>query len=148
MPEYSDIYVITEKRDRATVERFLRHFLPQRTESAEEYEIPQYSTTPEKVFKTDHELIEYCENNKEIEHSIYWQATGGKKPEHGMVFYLKDGYAIYGLSTDAENVVFAKNLLEELKEFINSNHGYIAHEASPDVNNYSDFLEQEKMHKP
>ena len=46
MPEYSDIYIITEKRDKAIVESFLQHFLPEREESAEEYEIPQYSENP------------------------------------------------------------------------------------------------------
>ena len=147
MPEYSDVYVITEKRDRTTVESFLQHFLPEREESAEEYEIPQYSENPKIIFEKDHELIKYCELNKDVEHSIYWRATGGRKPEHGMLFFLKDGNAIYGLSTDAENTQYAKALLEELKAYFGSQHGYIGHEASPNVNNYVEFLEQEKIHE-
>ena len=148
MPEYSDIYIITEKRDKATVEDFLQHFLPQREESADEYEVPQYSEKSEIIFKKAPELVEFCEVNKNIEHSIYWRALGGAKPEHGMVFYLADGNTIFGLSTDAENQQYAKSLPDEMKTFFKVSHGYIGHEAPPDVNNYAEFLEQEKRHEP
>jgi len=47
MPEYSDIYVISDKRDKNTIDLFLEHFLPKREESADEYEVPQYSENPE-----------------------------------------------------------------------------------------------------
>lgn len=147
MPEYSDIYIITGKRDRATVEKFLQHFLPQREESADEYTVPQYSDNPEIIFNKAYELVEHCEINSNVDHSIYWRARGGRKPEHGMVFYLEDGNAIYGLSTDAENHRYAKSLLHEMKTFFNVSHGYIGHEASPDVKNYTEFLEQEKKHE-
>lgn len=147
MPEYSDIYVISEKRDRKTIEAFLNNFLPEREESADEYEVPQYSDNPELMFSEARELIEYCEDHKNIEHAIYWRASGNSKPEHGMVFYLSDGFVVYGLSTDASNQQYAAQLLVELKKYFNTTHGYIGHEASPDVDSYSEFLEQEVAHQ-
>lgn len=147
MPEYSDIYVISDKRDSKSIEAFLDHFLPHRTESADEYEVPQFSDSPKVLFKTAQELIEYCEENRDIEHSIYWRATKSSKPEHGMVFYLNDGFVIYGVSTDASDQEYAAYLLNKLKKFLNATHGYIGHEASPDVDSYSEFLEQEMVHQ-
>ncbi len=147
MPEYSDIYVISDKRDGKTIEKFLQDFLPNREESADEYEVPQFTDKPEVIYKKDRDLIQHCEKNKNIEHAIYWRATNGSKPEHGMVFYLSDGFVIYGLSTDAANQEFAAELLIEMKKYLNTAHGYIAHEASPDVENYSGFLQQEVAHQ-
>ena len=148
MLEYSDIYVISDKRDRKTIEKFLNDFLPNREESADEYEVPQYSDNPEVIFGKAAELIDYCEKNTNIEHAIYWRATENSEPEHGMVFYLKDGFVVYGLSTDASNQEYAAALLNELKEYFSTTHGYIGHEASPDVESYSEFLRQEVAHQP
>jgi len=86
MPEYADIYVISQKRDGNTISEFLDLFLPIRVESTDEYGIPQYSDSPEVVFNTAEQLIEFCCVNKLEEHAIYWRALEGKKPEHGMVF--------------------------------------------------------------
>ena len=147
MPEYSDIYVISDKRDRKTIDKFLRDFIPNREECADEYEIPQFSAKPVIVFKKADELIDYCEKNKNTEHAIYWRSIKGSRPEYGMVFYLSDGYVIYGLSTDATNQKYAMNLLEEMKEYFGSGHGYIGHEASPDVDSYTAFLKQEAAHQ-
>jgi hypothetical protein len=148
MPEYSDIYVISEKRDSETVTKFLNHFLPEREESADEYEIPQYSDSPELILTKANELVEYCCNNKSTEHAIYWRGLNQRKPEHGMIFYLQDGNVIYGLSTDASDSKFANELLLNLKEHVGTNLGYIGHEASPDVDDLNEFKQQIAIHKP
>jgi len=148
MPDYSDIYVISSLRDPQTVNKFLNHFLPKRRESADEYEVPQYSETPSIIYKKANDLIEYCACNKSEEHSIYWMAMGGGKPEHGMVFYLQDSNVIYGLSTDASDQDYAKQLLNEMKVFFDSDFGYIGHEAAPDASSLMEFKEQINAHKP
>ena len=148
MPEYSDIYVISDKREKSTVEDFLDHFLPRREESADEYGVPQYSENPEILFDNADALIEYCAKHKNTEHAIYWRALDNKKPEHCMVFYLADGNVIYGLSTDAIDQPYAKRLLEEMKSFLGTDLGYIGHEASPDVSNLKEFKKQMDVHKP
>lgn len=148
MPEYSDVYVISDKRDKNTIELYLDRFLPRREESADEYEVPQYSENIEVVFNTANELIEYCAKNKNTEHSIYWRAVDNGKPEHSMVFFLEDGYVIFGLSTDAIDQPYANRLLGEMKDFFGTDLGYIGHEASPDVNNLAEFKVQIETHKP
>lgn len=148
MPEYSDIYVISDKRDRGTLNKFLDNFLPDREESADEYEIPQYSDSPDSILSSAGELVDYCCENKTSEHAIYWRAPKQRKPEHGMVFYLADGNVIYGLSTDASDSKFANDLLTRLKTHVGSALGYIGYEASPDVENFDEFKQQIKIHKP
>lgn len=148
MPEYADIYIISEKRDRAAVEGFLGRFLRRRAESADDYPVPQYSENPEIVFERAADLIDYCDANRGTVQSIYWRALGDSKPEHAMVFYLKDGNVIYGLSTDASDQNYAKNLLKDLKDHFNAEHGFIAHEAAPDAEDHAEFLAQEKVYKP
>ena len=148
MPEYSDIYVISDKRDENTVEGFLDQFLLEREESADEYEVPRFLEFPDIVFSKAFELVKYCSTNKNVEHSIYWRALNEKKPEHGMVFYLKDGNVIYGLSTDASNSSYAQDLLLQLQKYLGSSLGYIGHEASPDVENLNGFKQAIESHKP
>ena len=148
MPEYSDIYVISEKRDSRTIDAFLDRFLAKREESADEYEYPQYADNPETVFRNVSEIIAKCIENKTAEYGIYWRATENAEPEHAMVFFLSDGHVIYGLSTDASHQSYAKQLLSELKDLLGSQLGYIGHEASPDVTNLHEFKLQIEAHNP
>lgn len=146
MPEYADIYVISQKRDEATIFGFLNLFLPARKEYTDEYEIPQYSDSPVLMFDTAKKLIEYCCVNKSEAHTIYWNALEEKKPEHGMVFFLSDGNVIYGLSNDARNRALTKKLLDKAKDYLGSDLGYVGHEASPDCDDFDSFVEQTKIH--
>jgi hypothetical protein len=148
MPEYADIYVISEKRNFTTVINFLDQFLPEREESADEYELPQYSDSPDLIFSRANDLIEYCSNNESAENSIYWRALKQKKPEHGMVFFLRDGNVIFGLSTDASDIEFARQLLIDLKKNLGSKLGYITHEAPPAAANLNEFKQQIEIHAP
>jgi len=147
MPECSDIYVISEKRDLKTVEGFLDKFAPKREESAVEYEVPQYSENLKLMFKSAVELIRYCIKNSSTEHTIYWRALDDNKPEHAMVFYLEDAYVIYGLSTDAMDQKYVKSLLEHMKSYLGSSLAYIAHEASPTAGTLKEFEAQIELHK-
>ncbi|KAF0805880.1 hypothetical protein A6D6_01936 [Alcanivorax xiamenensis] len=147
MPEYSDIYVISDKRDEKTVEDFLNCFLPDREESADEYEIPQFSESPDVVYSKALELVKYCSANQRAEYAAYWRAVNQGKPEHAMVFYLKDGHVIYGLSTDAGDEAFANGLLAELKAFLGAEFGYIGHEASPDAADLPEFMREMENHQ-
>ena len=139
MPEYADIYVISERRTQSSINGFLNHFLPLREESADEYCIPQFSDDPEFTYEHAVDVIKYCEENKSEEHAIYWRATNERKPEHAMVFFLSDGYVIYGLSTNARYEDYTASLLNELKQFLDTELGYIAYEACPDAESYIEF---------
>jgi len=148
MPSYSDIYVISEKRDRQTIEEFLNEFLPARDETADEYEFPQYSDNPEVMFRTADEALKKSINDRELDYRIYWRALNDAKPEHAMVFFLADGYVIYGLSTDDAHPEYASDLLSKMKSFLGSSLGYIGHEASPDAENIEQFKREIDAHQP
>jgi len=60
MPSYSDIYVISDKRNFETIEGFLNEFLPLREESADEYEFPKYADNPETIYREVNELLGKC----------------------------------------------------------------------------------------
>jgi hypothetical protein len=146
LPEYLDVYVISSDRNAHSAFRFLDRFLPERQESAEEYEIPQYSNPSEAVLKTDKEIVGYCCENKNVDYRIYWRNSTDSKPEHAMVFFLRDGSVIYGLSTDASAPEYAKTLLSKLKTELNTNYGYIVWESSPDADTFEDFLAEAEKH--
>jgi len=148
MPSYSDIYVISEKRDRETVEEFLNEFLPVRDETADEYEFPQYSDSAEVIFHTAEEAVGKCIDERDLDYRIYWRALSEAKPEHAMVFFLADGNVIYGVSTDDAYPEYASELLLKLKSFFGSSLGYIGHEASPDAENIEQFKREMGVHQP
>lgn len=148
MPSYSDIYVISEKRNRETIGLFLNEFLPTREESADEYEFPQYAEAPEVIYRKVEEALEKCIAEKNTDYGLYWRALGENKPEHAMVFFLADGNVIYGLSTDDAYPKYAAELLEKMKSFLGSELGYIGHEASPDASNLEQFKVEINAHKP
>lgn len=148
MPSYSDIYVISEKRDLKTINEFLNEFLPARDEAADEYEFPQYSDNPEIIFRSAEEALRKSIDDCELDYRIYWRALNEAKPEHAMVFFLSDGYVIYGLSTDDAYPEYAADLLSKMKSFLGSTLGYIGHEASPDAENIEEFKREIDVHKP
>lgn len=148
MPSYSDIYVISERRDFKTINEFLNKFLPARDETAVEYEFPQYSDNPEIVYRSAEDALRKSINEHELDYRIYWRALNEAKPEHGMVFFLSDGYVIYGLSTDDSYPEYAAELLSKMKSFLGSDLGYIGHEASPDAENLQQFKREIDVHQP
>ena len=94
------------------------------------------------------EALEININDRSINYRIYWRAVNNAKPEHAMVFFLSDGYVIYGLSTDASHPDYASSLLLEMKLFLGSELGYIAHEGSPDAENLEQFKKEINDHQP
>lgn len=142
MPEYFDVYVISDRRNVSDVYSFLDHFLPDREASADEYDIHDDIDGISQSFTTDNDAVNYCCSHNYIDHRIYWRNSTNGKPEHANVFFLKDSYVIYGLATDAENNDYANDLLKKMKIFLNSSIGYIAHESSPDSDSYDEFINE------
>ncbi len=140
--------VISEKRNRRTIDLFLNEFLPVREETADEYKFPQYAESPDIIFHKAKEALEKCIAEKYIDYGLYWRALEKKKPEHAIVFFLADGNVIYGLSIDDAYPEYAAELLEKMKLFLDSGLGYIGHEASPDTSNLEQFKFEINAHKP
>jgi hypothetical protein len=142
LPEYSDIYVISDRRNISDIYSFLDRFLPDREESADEYEVHDGINGITLSFTHDNEVIKYCCSHSHVDHRIYWRNSMNSKPEHANVFFLNDSYVIYGLATDAENKGYAKDLFDSLKIFLNSRIGYIGNESSPNSVSYDEFISE------
>ena len=147
MPSYFDIYVITSKRTETEIESFLDEFVPHCEEHTDEYVFPQYSENPDITYTEAKEIISVCCGSVNSEYGIYWRSIKRQKPEYGMIFFLKDGHVIYGLSTDDTHPEYAVELLNKLKAYTGSSLGYIGHEASPDASDMEEFKGQIEVHK-
>jgi hypothetical protein len=129
VPEYADIYVLGGKRCTNAIIDFLDHFLPSRRESADEYEVPQYSKTPYIVFNTADELIAYCCQNPKEPHTIYWQNDA--EDEHAVILFLKDGGLVFGISTPADNHSKVDAVSNELGSFFGTDEVIVTYEDLP-----------------
>ena len=129
MPEYADIYGLSETRTQGEIQRFLDRFLPSRIESADEYEVPQYSNSPHTVFQSADQLITYCCENPTQVHAIYWRSDS--VPRHGEVFFLSDGNLIFGISTPSEDHVSVDTTARDLCSFLSSCDVFVTYEDVP-----------------
>lgn len=142
----ADIYVIKKTRSKKLVNDFLDHFLPNRKEIADEYFIPEYSTNPTHEFHNADELMSFLEINVNYSNRIYWINIDEKNPnKHGMIFYNKDGTIVFGISRNADdsgnlNTENENQCLSEMKNYFNTNLGYIDYE-NPPAESYNRFIE-------
>jgi hypothetical protein len=129
---WADIYVLTKKRNPALIFGFLNEFLPGRIETADEYEIPRYSSSPTRVFDKADALIQYCCSHQDVEQAVYyWSNESENEPRSAMIFFTEDGHLILGLSTDASSL--EDHYLTSLIDFCDSQVGYIAYESPPEM---------------
>lgn len=142
----ADIYVIKESRSKQMGIDFLNYFIPFREQSADEYLIPQYSDVPILEFDNADDLMTYLESNPYHSQSIYWRNRDETNPnKHGMIFYTEDGNMIFGISRNADmsdslNTENEEECLREMKEYFNTEMGYI-HYENPPVNTLIEFIE-------
>ena len=137
MGYYADIYVIKNSRSRQKGIDFLNHFIPNRKESADEYLIPQYADNPKYEFDNANDLMEYLEENPKIEQSIYWNNLDvGNLNRHAMIFYTSESNMIFGISRNnygVENTQNEEVCLAEMKQFLETDKGYITYECPPET---------------
>lgn len=129
MPEYADIYTASTKRTEEAIIRFLNHFLPSRIESADEYEVPQYSRTPRIIFSKATELIRYCCDHSHEVHCIYWRSD--LCLEQVEVFFLSDGGLIFGIATPADNSNQIDSITSRLEQFMDTEEIVVSYEELP-----------------
>jgi hypothetical protein len=75
MPEYTDLYALSARRTEERVTAFAERFLPEREETADEFEVPQFARAPEQVFRTSAELIRHCCARLSEAQPVYWRNT-------------------------------------------------------------------------
>ena len=129
MSGFYDIYVLSGDRTRIAIDRFLDQFAPRREDSATDYEVPQYASTPVAVFQHAHELIDYCVVHPHETHAIYWRSLATGDPAHVIVFFTSDAAVIFGLSVSRD----PQRWLDTLLEFAKSDRGYVGFEEPPPI---------------
>ena len=145
---FADCYVLTDSRTKEFINAFLDKFLPDRQESADEYEIPQYSNNPTVISKTADKLIELLERNKNEIHTIYWRNNSKTTVQNAMCFFTDDGQVIVGLScqTKYPDTSIEDSYLKDLKNFCKSERGYVTYEENA-THNTTEFLERVKKYE-
>ncbi|MBO6496816.1 MAG: hypothetical protein JJ978_14700 [Roseivirga sp.] len=133
---FADCYVLTDQRNKEHILRFLDHFIPDRKETADEYEVPRYSTQPSRIFRKAENLISYLSENKSEPHGIYWSNTQEGYLRNAQVFFTNDGYLILGIScyTKYPNTEIEESFHKELLHLCSSEYGYITYEDIPPLN--------------
>ena len=128
MPPYADIYVLAPSRTVSAIMAFLDRFAPVREVTASEYEIPQYADSPHTIFRTAHEVVDYCCRHPAETQAIYWRRIGEGDPVFAMVFFTSDGQLVLGLSIAGDT---EQSFLAELRAHAGSEIGYITAESPP-----------------
>jgi hypothetical protein len=133
---YADCYVLVDRRDRPFVRELLDRFIPDRSESADEYEVPQYSDKPTVVFKSADDLLDYLADHPKEEHAIYWRNEQTGDVRGAMCFPTNDGQMILGLYclTKHPDTSIEDNVFSELKKFCRSEIRYVTYEENPQRN--------------
>jgi len=100
VPEYADIYCRQASRDYSSINEFLDLFLPDRLESADEYEFPQYSDSPEVIFTSADEAISYLSEKSERVHNLYWKNEATSSMNAEMVDLISKQFVEYFLTPE------------------------------------------------
>lgn len=133
----ADIYVIQITRSKQRIDDFLNHFLPNRTESAVDYWLPEYADVPTHEFNNADDLMRFLEINDHFSSRIYWNNTDEQHlNKHAMIFYNEDGSTIFGISRNADmsgnlNTENEDQCLAEMKSYFGTHLGYIHYENPP-----------------
>lgn len=132
VPPYTDIYVLTPKRNKTFIKRFLDHIVPLRDECAESYEVPQYGgKNTAHTFNHTDAIIDYLVVNSNEPYSLYFENRNKSDIHFAMLFFTNDGNLIIGISTPAGNTTQEQDLLKQLLDFAESDDGYITFEEPP-----------------
>jgi hypothetical protein len=132
---FADCYILTNKRIQSFIEEFLDHFIPERSEPAQEFEFQQYADNPVEI-KNAREAVQFLVENKSVKHSIYWGNPIKSELRGAMIFFTDDGYVIMGIycETKYPNTEIEDNIFKDIKEFCGSEEGYITYENPPPCN--------------
>jgi hypothetical protein len=143
MSGFFDVYVLSHDRSRESVLGFLDRFLPRRSQSADDYVVPNNSDQPEFCFDNAVELLAHLETHPRESHAIYWLSTAPDDPRCAMVFPTSDGQMVYGLSVERNEPRF----LADLMTFLNSAYGYIDFETPP-PDTAAEFQDRVRKYNP
>jgi hypothetical protein len=122
-----ELYALGSGRSAELVKSFLARFLPDRQSALVEYPVPELSDTPVHIFETEDEILAYLERHADEPYGLYWNDASATSRQ-AMVFYLRDGGAVFGL---AEFSTSPNDRLRELASFVEASHWMLGSEERP-----------------
>ena len=137
MPQYIDSYYLIDSRKSEFVYDFFAKYSHTRKELADDYPIPQFSDSPERIFYSVGELLLYLEDNPNFEYAIYWENEDKKSEiKQFTLQYTNDGKMIFGVSIvgNEPDSIKSVQLFREIKSYLNSKKACITVEEPPPIN--------------
>jgi hypothetical protein len=145
---FADCYVLTNNRTESFVEEFLNHFVPDRREIADEFQVSPYLENPVEIFKTAQEAIKFLVENKSVKHSIYWENPTKSDLKGAELFFTDDSHIIMGIYCETKYPIteIEDKIFKEMQGFCKVDEGYITYEeVAP--HNSAEFREIIKSRK-
>ena len=137
MPEYIDSYYLVNSRESKVVYNFFAKYSFVKKKLADDYPIPQYSDSPERIFYSDADLLLYLENNFDCEYLIYWENIEENSEIRFFILqYTNDGKMILGVSIVGKKLDSKESvqLFIDIKNYLNSQKACITIEEPPPTN--------------
>lgn len=123
-----EYYALGSDRSANAVRAFLERFLPNRESCIGEYWIPEHSDAPCLIIKDEDTMLDYMEAHSQESFGLYWNDKDNTSFAQAMVFYTRDGLAIYGLADEAEDVA---GRMIELAEAVGARYFMLGSEQRP-----------------
>jgi hypothetical protein len=144
---FADCYVLSDKRTVDFINEFLECFVPNRRESADEYEVPQYSDNPTEIFDNARDAVIYLVDNPNFEHSLYWNNPDKSDLRGVELFFTNDRFVVIGIycETMYPNTEIEDDYYKKLIEYCGSEIGYITYEDTPPFNS-QEFTDKARKH--
>lgn len=133
----ADVYVLANNRSQHTVSGVLQHFVPNRVPTLQtptgkyQYwnDLPEADQTTT-LFDTETELLTFLETQSGMLYRPAFRSTEDSTVTMVALYYFPDDSLVIGLYTPQHQPTESR-LLAELKQLLNSNHGYISYHLPP-----------------
>jgi hypothetical protein len=146
----ADCYVLCggSKRTPTFARAFLDYFVPNRTETCEEYDFwlpDQLGPIATAEFTNADEAVAYMCAQPGSRYAIYWRNANESTLRFAMIFFLEEGSLIAGVSCNSSRngSGLEEHYLKQLQDFCGSDVCYITYEEPP-ATTTAEFLQLAK----
>lgn len=126
-----DIYVLAKDRTVEYAYHFLDTWVKTFKETADDYEFPQYSDSPEIVYSNPIDLIKRLAQEPTEPHAIYWTNPNDAPISSAMLIFTIDGEMIVGISTITKSSLPTEHYLKSLADTVDGKLGLATFEEPP-----------------
>jgi hypothetical protein len=103
--------------------RILDHFIPNRAETAEDFEFPQFSEEPEFLTTSSLEVVKRLEGRTGETYQLVWRNTSNASPGVIAAYFLEDGEVAISLAMVASS---PEEALEQVVSQIECEYAFVS----------------------